>query len=91
MGYSFIYLFCILILLMLALRFFLPFFIYLFPVLIIIWILKILFGRKRRHQSTSSSDREYYESIYKDDQPTDPNVIDVDYKVVDEEEEDNTH
>lgn len=49
MGYSFIYLFCILILLMLALRFFLPFFIYLFPVLIIIWILKILFGRKRRH------------------------------------------
>lgn len=91
MGYSFIYLFCILILFMLLLRFFLPIFIYLIPIFIIAWILKILFGRKRRRQSTSSSDREYYESMYQEDQPTDPNVIDVDYKVVDEEEQNDTH
>lgn len=91
MGYSFIYLFCVLIILMLLLRFFLPFFIYLFPILIIIWVLRILFGRRRHKQTTSTQDREYYESMYQDNQTSDPNVIDVDYKVVDEEEQNDTH
>ena len=60
MGYSFIYLFCVLVLLMLALRFFLPFFIYLFPILIIFWIIKAIFrSRKRTHQS--KEDQAYYE------------------------------
>lgn len=87
MGYSFIYLFCVLVLLMLALRFFLPFFIYLFPILIIFWIIKAIFrSRKRTHQS--KEDQAYYEqhSSYQNHQSSDPDIIDVDYKVVDEED-----
>lgn len=92
MGYGFIYLFCVLILLILALRFFLPFLIYLIPVLVIVWILRILFGRRHRRQTTSTDDRTYYESMYQQpEEPTNPDIIDVDYKVVDEEEQDNTH
>ena len=36
--------------------------------------------------------RDSYESMYQQpEEPTNPDIIDVDYKVVDEEEQDNTH
>lgn len=90
MGYGFIYLLCVLILLMLALRFFLPFVIYLLPVLIILWIIKRLFGR-RRQTHTSQEDQTYYESTYQNHQSSDSDIIDVDYTVIDEQEQDDTH
>lgn len=89
MGYGFIYLLCVLILLMLALRFFLPIVIYLLPVFIIIWIIKRIFSSKRHQTHTNQEEKTYYESTYQNQQPSDPDIIDVDYKVVDEE--DNTH
>ena len=61
MGYNFIYLLCVLVLFMLALRLFLPI-----------------------HED--KEDQEYYESLYQDYQNQDSDVIDVDYKVVDEHE-----
>ncbi len=87
MGYGFIYLFCFLILVMLALKFFLPFLIYLIPVIVIVSIIKIIF-KKRDHNETQ--EQTYYESTYQNQQNDNPDIIDVDYKVVDEEDND-TH
>lgn len=91
MRYGFIYLLCVLVLLMLALRFFLPFFIYLFPIFAVLWIIKILFRSRRQKNQTSNEERTYYESTYQNNQTSDPDIIDVDYKVVDEQEQDDTH
>lgn len=95
MGYSFIYLFCVLVLIMLALRIFLPIVIYLFPVLVIIAIVRILFNRRKTKQTTYeqtyyNQDSTYHQDTnYQNQYHGDPDIIDVDYKVVDEDE--NTH
>ena len=82
MGYNFIYLLCVLVLIMLALRLFLPILIVLIGVILVIWIIrKLFFSRRQSHE-----DQEYYESLYQDYQNQDSDVIDVDYKVVDEHE-----
>ena len=89
MGYSFIYLFIVLILFMFVLRFFMPILIYLLPVFFIIWIIKAIFGGRHKTK-TSTYDQTYYDqqTQQQNHQSSDPNVIDVDYKVVDEQEQD---
>lgn len=85
MGYNFIYLLCVLVLIMLALRLFLPILIVLIGVILVIWIIrKLFFSRRQSHED--KEDQEYYESLYRDYQNQDSDVIDVDYKVVDEHE-----
>lgn len=85
MGYNFIYLLCVLVLIMLALRLFLPILIVLIGVILVIWIIrKLFFSRCQSHED--KEDQEYYESLYQDYQNQDSDVIDVDYKVVDEHE-----
>lgn len=85
MGYNFIYLLCVLVLIMLALRLFLPILIVLIGVILVIWIIrKLFFSRGQSHED--KEDQEYYESLYQDYQNQDSDVIDVDYKVVDEHE-----
>ena len=80
MGYNFIYLLCVLVLIMLALRLFLP-----ILIILVIWIIrKLFFSRRQSHED--KEDQEYYESLYQDYQNQDSDVIDVDYKVVDEHE-----
>lgn len=95
MGYSYLYLFCILILMMVVMRFFLPFLIYLIPIFLIVYVVKAIFARPKK---TSTHENTYYDqhttqnqsNQYQSSQSSDPNVIDVDYKVVDEEDT-NTH
>ncbi|MCI9049080.1 MAG: DUF4834 domain-containing protein [Coprobacillus sp.] len=89
MGYSYLYLFCLLILIMVVMRFFLPFFIYLFPILLIVYVVKAIFARPKRstYEQTYQNQQTTYNQT---NQSSDPNVIDVDYKVVDEEDND-TH
>lgn len=85
MGYNFIYLLCVLVLIMLALRLFLPILIVLIGVILVIWIIRKLFF-SRRQSYEDKENQEYYESLYQDYQNQDSDVIDVDYKVVDEHE-----
>lgn len=88
MGYNFIYLLCVLVLLMLALRLFLPILMVLIGVGIVIWLIRRLWTSHHKRQYEDEDDRSYYESIYQEHQNQNQNedVIDVDYKVVDEQE-----
>ena len=87
MGYHFIYLLCVLVLIMLALRLFLPILVVLIGVIIVIWGIRKLFSScHKQTQVNDDEDRRYYESYYQETQNQDSDVIDVDYKVVDEEE-----
>lgn len=86
MGYNFIYLLCVLILIMLALRLFLPVLVVLAGVIIVIWGIRKLFSSRHKQTKENDEDRRYYESYYQETQNQDSDVIDVDYKVVDEEE-----
>ena len=87
MGYHFIYLLCVLVLIMLALRLFLPILVVLIGVNIVIWcIIKLFYSRHKQTHVNYDEDRRYYESYYQETQNQDSDVIDVDYKVVDEEE-----
>mgnify|MGYP007085178364 FL=1 len=67
MGYNFIYLLCVLVLLMLALRLFLPILMAVIGVIVVIWLIRKLFSSHRRHQTYEEDDRSYYESIYEED------------------------
>ena len=88
MGYSYLYLFCFLILIMVVMRFFLPFLIYLIPILFTVYIVKAIFARKSTtYEQTYQEQKTTY---HQTNQSSDPNVIDVDYKVVNEEDND-TH
>lgn len=86
MGYNFIYLLCVLVLFMLALRLFLPILMILIVIGVIIWFIRKLLTSHRKHTYQDEDDRSYYESIYQDHQNQDEDIIDVDYKVVDEQE-----
>lgn len=85
MRNSYIYLIVFLVVLMFILRFLIPIFIWLIPILIVIYILRSL--KKTRHQEKSTTKNTYYhtESTYNDHDEND--IIDVDYKVVDEKEQ----
>lgn len=85
MGYNFIYLLCVLVLFMLALRLFLPILMAVIGIVVVIWLIRKLFSSHRR-QTYEDDDRHYYESIYQEDSNQNEDVIDVDYKVVDEQE-----
>ena len=85
MGYNFIYLLCVLVLFMLALRLFLPILMAVIGIVVMIWLIRKLFSSHRR-QTYEDDDRSYYESIYEEDSKQNEDVIDVDYKVVDEQE-----
>ena len=65
-------------------------FIYLLCVLVLFMLafrlFRKLFSSHRRHQTYEDDDRSYYESIYEEDSKQNEDVIDVDYKVVDEQE-----
>ena len=86
MGYNFIYLLCVLVLFMLALRLFLPILMAVIGVIVVIWLIRKLVSSHRRHQTYEDDDRSYYESNYEEDSKQNEDVIDVDYKVVDEQE-----
>ena len=83
MGYSYLYIFCVLILLMFLIRIFLPFIVYLIPILFIVFVLKSIFSKKEKHTYE-------YKEEYSENMNSSPDIIDVDYKVVDEKETD-TH
>lgn len=89
MGYSYIYLFIILILFMFVLRFFLPFIIYLIPVFFIVYFIKQIF-KKKEQSHTRQTHETYQDTYYQQNQShsSNPDVIDADYKVVDEENND---
>lgn len=89
MGYNFIYLLCVLVLFMLALRLFLPILMILIVIGVIIWFVRKLLTSHRQHTYQDEDDRSYYESIYQEHQNHDADIIDVDYKVVDEQENPN--
>lgn len=84
MGYSFIYLFIALILIMFLIRLFLPLFVYLVPILVVIWVVKHRFDRKKKEKAESEQTYEYHQSTY----DTSSDIIDVDYTVVDEQNND---
>ncbi len=86
MGYNFIYLLCVLVLFMLALRLFLPILMAVIGIVVVIWLIRKLFSSHRRQTYEDDDDRHYYESIYQEDSNQNEDVIDVDYKVVDEQE-----
>lgn len=86
MGYNFIYLLCVLVLFMLALRLFLPILMILIVIGVIIWFVRKFLISHHKHTYQDEDDRSYYESIYQEHQNPSEDIIDVDYKVVDEQE-----
>ncbi|MEG0275921.1 MAG: DUF4834 domain-containing protein [Coprobacillus sp.] len=90
MGYGWIYLVFILLIVMFLMRFLMPLLVLIFPILMVLYILKILFGSKRKtYTHTTTYDETYYnQQSTNQNQSRDPNVIDVDYTVVDEKEDD---
>lgn len=91
MGYSYIYLFCLLILFMFIIRYFLPFLTWLLPVFLVVFIINLIFGQRKKtttHEETSYNNQDTY--YQQNQRPSNPDIIDVDYKVVDEEDND-TH
>lgn len=80
--YSYLYIFVFLVLIMFLLRVFIPIFIWLLPLILIYFIVKSIFSKKKKqpeqdfYQYTETK-KEEYSSNSKD-------VIDVDYTVVEE-------
>jgi purine-cytosine permease-like protein len=66
-------------------RFFIPFIIYLLPILLIVYVIKALFSKKHTHNE-NTQDYHEQETTY---HQTHDDIIDVDYKVVDEEDDHN--
>ncbi len=83
MHNGYIYLFIVLILLMFILRFLIPILIWLIPIFIVVYIIRSLKNTKTKESSTTYSN-DTYES-YNQNKEND-SVIDVEYKVVDEED-----
>lgn len=90
MGYNFLYSLCFLILMMFLLRIFLPFLIYLIPVFLVVYIIKALSRKKKTNNSTYEETYYHQDTYNQPNQSSNPDIIDVDYKVVDEEDH-NTH
>lgn len=90
MGYGWIYLVFVFLIIMFLMRFLMPVFIFLLPILFVFYIVKALFGSKKKtYTHTTSYDETYHnQDSTSQNQSRDPNVIDVDYKVVDEKEDD---
>lgn len=67
-----------------------PVIIMLLPILFIVYIVRTLFGSKKKtYTHTTTYDETYYnQQTTNQNQSRDPNVIDVDYTVVDEKEDD---
>lgn len=90
MGYGWIYFVLIFLVIMFLMRFLMPVLIFLLPILFVYYIVKAIFGPKKKTYTHTTS----YDETYQNQQSTsqsqsrDPNVIDVDYKVVDEKEDD---
>ena len=63
MGYNYIYLFCVLILIMVIVRFFLPFLIYLIPILLIVYVVKAIFTKNTKTKSNyeQTTDQQSYQ------------------------------
>lgn len=80
---QYIVLFILLILLMGIIRFFVPLLIYCIPVIFIIYVLRLLFGRRKQRKTYQQEYTQYDDG---NEQTMGSDVIDVDYKVVDEEE-----
>jgi len=72
-------------------RFFLPFIIYLIPIFLVVYVIKAIFGHKKKTQTYQDTSYTRQDTYYQQKtQSSNPDVIDVDYKVVDEENND-TH
>lgn len=93
MGYNniYIYLFLVVLGIILVLRIFIPILIYLLPILCIAYLIKIFFGtRSQKQKTTTQRQQSYQQSTYQQTRSSQQDIIDVDYKVVDEEDI-NTH
>ncbi len=91
MGYSFLYLLIFMMIIMFVLRIFLPIVIWLLPVFIVLWLITTIFrSRPKRKDQTTTYDQTYYQQDTYQQQSSNPDIIDVDYKVVDEKQ-DGTH
>ena len=88
MGYSFLYILCFLIIAAFLIRIFVPFIVYLFPVFLIVFVIKS-FMNNRKSIEPEQEYSEYQEDTNYQNSYTSSDVIDVDYTVVDEET--NTH
>lgn len=94
MGYSYLYIVVFLVLLMFLARIFLPIIIYLLPIFLVIYIVRLLFFRAstKKHEDFNEYTQKTDDSAYDDyTYSSNPDIIDVDYKIVDEKETDNTY
>ncbi len=94
MGYSYLYIVVFLALLMFLARIFLPIIIYLLPVFLVIYIVRLLFFKvsTRKHENSNEYTQKTDDSAYDDyTYSSNPDVIDVDYTIVDEKETDDTY
>ncbi len=88
MGNSYIYLILVLVLFMFLIRFLFPILVFLIPVFLVMYVVKSIM--RSRKQTKTTYQQTHYDQPNNTNQTSDPNVFDVDYKVVDEEEQDNT-
>jgi Ca2+/Na+ antiporter len=90
MDYNYLYLVLLLVLFMFLARIFLPIVIYLLPVFLIIYIVKSII--KYRKIKKEMNNNEYTQTTHSTNQnhtySSDSDIIDVDYKIVEEKETD---
>lgn len=85
---SFLYLLIILIVCMVALRFFIPLLVYLIPIIFIAYLIGMLIKHIRNKKNPEKEDMYENENYtYQDYQSNNTDIIDVDYKVIHEEED----
>lgn len=84
---SFLYLLIILVVLMVAIRFFIPLLVYLIPILFIAYLIGMLVKYIKGKKNPEKDDVYEENYTYQDYQSNQSDVIDVDYKVIHEEED----
>lgn len=84
---SFLYLLIILVVLMVAIRFFIPLLVYLIPILFIAYLISMLVKYIKGKKNPEKDDVYEENYTYQDYQSNQSDVIDVDYKVIHEEED----
>ena len=84
---SFLYLLIILVVLMVAIRFFIPLLVYLIPIIFIAYLIGMLVKYIKGKKNPEKDDVYEENYTYQDYQSNQSDVIDVDYKVIHEEED----
>ncbi len=80
---GFLYFLIVMFVILMLFRFLMPIFIWLLPIFLVYWLIRKLFFKPKQK---TTYDYTYYEQR-QDDETINNDIIDVDYRVVDEEEE----